>query len=121
MGSGQLQGAAADGHDWADRKDAVGTNSPVHCWPWDATTVIDMSRGYPSMTALLALLAIAGYQHRDKLAELLRNAQAKSGRSGAGGMEEGSGGALDNLGSLLGNTSVGSLLGGGLRELIDSF
>ena len=25
-----------------------------------------MSRGYPSMTALLGLLAIAGYQNRDK-------------------------------------------------------
>jgi hypothetical protein len=25
-----------------------------------------MSRGYPSMTALLALLAMAGYQNRDK-------------------------------------------------------
>ncbi len=26
------------------------------------------SRGFPSMTALLALLAIAGYQNRDKIA-----------------------------------------------------
>jgi hypothetical protein len=26
-----------------------------------------MSRGVPSMTALLALLAIAGYQNRDKI------------------------------------------------------
>ena len=31
-----------------------------------------MSRGYPSMTALLGLLAIAGYQNRDKIAEMLR-------------------------------------------------
>ena len=30
-----------------------------------------MSDGYPSMTALLGLLAVAGYQNRDKLAELL--------------------------------------------------
>jgi hypothetical protein len=30
-----------------------------------------MSKGYPSMTALLGLLAVAGYQNRDKLAELL--------------------------------------------------
>ena len=29
-----------------------------------------MSRGYPSMTALLGLLAIAGYQNRDKIAEM---------------------------------------------------
>jgi hypothetical protein len=31
-----------------------------------------MSRGFPSMTALLGLLAIAGYQNRDKIAETLR-------------------------------------------------
>ena len=30
-----------------------------------------MSRGMPSLTALLGLLAIAGYQNRDKLAEML--------------------------------------------------
>ena len=38
-----------------------------------------MSRGYPSLTALLGLLAIAGYQNRDKLAELLRGADKKPG------------------------------------------
>jgi len=36
-----------------------------------------VSRGYPSMTALLAVLAIAGYQNRDKIAEWLKNAQGK--------------------------------------------
>ena len=30
-----------------------------------------MSRGYPSMTALLGVLAIAGYQNREKIAEML--------------------------------------------------
>src|SRR5205809_7793827 len=30
-----------------------------------------MSRGFPSMTALLGLLAVAGYQNRDKIAELI--------------------------------------------------
>ena len=35
-----------------------------------------MSRGFPSMTALLGLLAIAGYQNRDKIAEMLRGATA---------------------------------------------
>jgi hypothetical protein len=38
-----------------------------------------MSRGYPSVTALLALLAFAGYQNRDKLADLLRGAQRNPG------------------------------------------
>ena len=31
-----------------------------------------MSRGMPSMVALLGLLAVAGYQNRDKIAEVLR-------------------------------------------------
>jgi uncharacterized protein YidB (DUF937 family) len=83
--------------------------------------VINMSRGFPSMTALLGLLAIAGYQHRDKLAELLRNAQAKAGAPGSGGTQAGQDGTLGNLGGLLGGTSVGGLLSGGLRDLIDSF
>ena len=30
-----------------------------------------MSRGMPSMTALLGLLAVAGYQNRHKIAEVL--------------------------------------------------
>ena len=33
-----------------------------------------MSRGMPSMTALLGLLAVAGHQNRDKLPELLKGA-----------------------------------------------
>ena len=31
----------------------------------------EMSRGMPSMVALLGLLAVAGYQNRDKIAEML--------------------------------------------------
>ena len=42
-----------------------------------------MSRGLPSMTALLGLLAIAGYQNRDKIAEMLgTGTQDKSGAWG---------------------------------------
>ena len=53
-----------------------------------------MSRGMPSLTALLGLLAIAGYQNRDKIAEML------------GG---------------LGQRQPGSAAPGGLGELIDRF
>src|SRR6266550_2590839 len=35
--------------------------------------------GFPSMTALLGLLAVAGYQNRDKIAEMLRGAQRNPG------------------------------------------
>ena len=35
------------------------------------------NRGLPSMTALLGLLAIAGYQNRDKIAEMLDDNSGK--------------------------------------------
>ena len=77
-----------------------------------------MSRGYPSMTALLGLLAIAGYQNRDKLAELLRGSQSNPGAPQPGGA---GGATTGNLGGLLGGTSLGDLLSGGLRDLVDRF
>jgi len=79
-----------------------------------------MSRGFPSMTALLGLLAVAGYQNRDKLAEML-GGQQKPGAPGSAGQPSGSGDLLGNLASKLGATGVGGLLGGGLKELVDSF
>jgi len=42
-----------------------------------------MSRGMPSMTALLGLLALAGYQNRDKLAELLKGAGSGNAQPGS--------------------------------------
>ena len=72
----------------------------------------DMSRGFPSMTALLGLLAIAGYQNRDKLGELLK---------GAGDQQNPLGGLLGNLGGALAGGGAGGLLGGGLGELLERF
>jgi uncharacterized protein YidB (DUF937 family) len=80
-----------------------------------------MSRGMPSMTALLGLLAIAGYQNRDKLAEMLNGAGANSGRIGSGGQQLGSGGLLGNLSGMLGGAGVGGLLNGGISELLEKF
>ncbi|CAN5291444.1 YidB family protein [soil metagenome] len=77
-----------------------------------------MARGMPSMVALLGLLAVAGYQNRDKLAEML---------GGAGNKTPGdpnnrdSGGILGNLGGLLGGTGIGNVLSGGLGDLVDQF
>jgi uncharacterized protein YidB (DUF937 family) len=74
------------------------------------------------MTALLGLLAIAGYQNRDKLAELFREAQAKyRGTSAPAGSQEGRAGGLGNLGGILSGTSFSELLGSGLRDLVESF
>jgi uncharacterized protein YidB (DUF937 family) len=80
-----------------------------------------MTRGYPSMTALLALLAMAGYQNRDKIAEWLKTAQSKM-NSPTQGSGAGAGGSFPgNLGGLLAGTSVGDMLSNGLRNLVDSF
>jgi uncharacterized protein YidB (DUF937 family) len=65
------------------------------------------------MTALLGLLAIAGYQNRDKLAEMLGGKQGVPGQTGLGGL-------LGQLGGGLG-TGGGGLLSGGLGELVDRF
>jgi uncharacterized protein YidB (DUF937 family) len=77
-----------------------------------------MSRGMPSMTALLGLLAVAGYQNRDKIAEFLRGSgQGQPGAAGQGGL----GGLLGQLRSSLGGAGAGGLLSGGLGELVDRF
>jgi uncharacterized protein YidB (DUF937 family) len=76
--------------------------------------------GFPSMTALLGLLAIAGYQNRDKIGELLGN--LTKGSTNQGGASGGAAGGLPGgLGGLLAGTSVGGLLTGGLGELMDKF
>ena len=76
-----------------------------------------MSRGFPSMTALLGLLAVAGYQNRDKLGEMLKG--LGGGASGTG--TPGDSGMLGKLGGTLAGASAGGLLSGGLGELIDRF
>ena len=82
-----------------------------------------MSRGFPSMTALLGLLAVAGFQNRDKIAEMLGGLTANNpaGTPGNPGQPQG---GLGGLGGLLGGLSgqnSGGLLSGGLGELVDSF
>jgi uncharacterized protein YidB (DUF937 family) len=75
------------------------------------------------MTALLGLLAIAGYQNRDKIAEMFEgltkggNEGAPSGAAPKTGLE----GVLAGLGKTVGGAGAGGLLGGGLGELVDQF
>ena len=80
-----------------------------------------MSRGMSSMTALLGLLALAGYQNRDKLGELLKGLTGNDAQPGPGNQQGPVGGLLANLGGALGGGGVGGLLGGGLGELLERF
>jgi uncharacterized protein YidB (DUF937 family) len=72
------------------------------------------------MTALLGLLALAGYQNRDKIAEMLKGA-GSGAQPGAGNQQGPLGGLLGNLGGALAGGGVGGLLNGGLGELLDRF
>jgi uncharacterized protein YidB (DUF937 family) len=90
-----------------------------------------MSNGFPSMTALLGLLAVAGYQNRDKIAEWLGGAgqaqptpgqpQPAPGGNPQPGQAGGLGGVLQQLGQNLGGATPGGILSGGLAELMDRF
>ncbi|NEJ71824.1 DUF937 domain-containing protein [Rhizobium phaseoli] len=83
------------------------------------------------LKALLAVLAVAGYQNRDKIGELLRGiqnpqqggagAQQPGGLGGILGGLAGSGGGLGGLGGLLGGLSSGGIVSGGLGDLLKTF
>lgn len=86
--------------------------------------------GFPSMTALLGLLAVAGYQNRDKISEMLGNRGSAGGTGGglggllSGALGSGAGGLASLLSSFGGNAgSAGpdQLVGGGLSELSNRF
>ncbi|MDP4023897.1 YidB family protein [Methylobacterium sp. NEAU 140] len=87
-----------------------------------------MSKGYPSMTALLGLLAVAGYQNRDKIADWLGG----SGKdrhpspvpqvpSSAGGTGSGMPANLERLLGGAGAAGIGGLIASGLGEIVEHF
>ena len=81
-----------------------------------------MSRGMPSLVALLGLLAVAGYQNRDKLTEMLGGMKQGPGSApGQSNPQGGLGGVLGKLGGVLGGASAGSVLSGGLSDLVERF
>jgi len=80
-----------------------------------------MSRGLPSMTALLGMLALAGYQNRDKISEMLNGLGANKAGGPGGPPQPGLGGLLGGLGGALGGAGAGGLLSGGLGELLNRF
>jgi len=79
------------------------------------------------MTALLALLAVAGYQNRDRLGEMLgkitgqKQTDPSSGANTGLGTEPAYTGGLGGLlGGLFGGGSTGQATTGGLGELIEN-
>ncbi len=81
-----------------------------------------MSRGMPSMVALLGLLAVAGFQNRDKIAEALGGLKGGLGGGASGNLpQEGQGNVLGNMGGVLGGAGLGGVLSGGLRDLVERF
>jgi uncharacterized protein YidB (DUF937 family) len=82
----------------------------------------EMSRGMPSMVALLGLLAVAGYQNRGKIAEVLGGLkQEPNGGPDQNNQQGAQGGMLGKLGGLLSGASAGSVLSGGLLNLVERF
>lgn len=74
---------------------------------------------FPSMVALLGLLAVAGYQNREKIAEALQGLKDRTANPD-GTPREGLGGILDGLAGMLGGAAGGGLAGG-LGDLMESF
>jgi uncharacterized protein YidB (DUF937 family) len=74
-----------------------------------------MARGMPSMTALLGLLAVAGFQNRDKIAEML------SGRIGGSDPSVGRDPRAANEAGQPGQTGPFGGLLDGIGELVDRF
>ena len=70
-----------------------------------------MSNRFPSLLALLGLVAVAGYQNREKIGDFVKGMNTG----------EGSGGALDNVKKALGDGPLASKITGGLGELMDKF
>lgn len=81
-----------------------------------------MAKGMPSLLALLGLVAVAGYQNRDKLRDMIGDAQG-----GAAGLPPrqpgaaGSGGLLEEVGQMFGSGNSGRNLSESLSTLVGRF
>lgn len=78
-----------------------------------------MSKSTPSLLALLGLVAVAGYQNRGKISEMLSNARQRSPGSRPDAAE--AGGLLSEIGNLFGGGKSAGTLSAGLSDLLDRF
>jgi uncharacterized protein YidB (DUF937 family) len=72
-----------------------------------------MARGMPSLAALLGLVAVAGYQNREKISEFVKGL-ADDPNSAAGGM-------INSVKKAIGSSPTATSITGGLGELVDHF
>jgi uncharacterized protein YidB (DUF937 family) len=72
-----------------------------------------MARGMPSLAALLGLVAVAGYQNRDKIGEFVKGL-ANDPNSAAGGM-------IESVKKTIAGSPTATSITGGLGELVDHF
>ena len=81
------------------------------------------NKGMPSLLALLGLVAVAGFQNRDKIRDMIGDARGRAVPEGGapGGTEAQSGGLLDEIGSMFGSGNSGRNLKDGLDTLVDRF
>jgi uncharacterized protein YidB (DUF937 family) len=80
----------------------------------------DMSNKMPSLAALLGLVAIAGYQNRDKIGEFVKGLQNQGGTGPVPGAPASPARPDQGTGSMGAGQAGGSILGG-LGELVEQF
>lgn len=75
----------------------------------------------PSLVALLGLLAVAGYQNRDKLGDMIRNNKPDVGPNEGPGQIRDSSSFFDEIGSLFAGATGGASLSEAMTGLVDRF
>ena len=73
------------------------------------------------MVALLGLLAVAGYQNREKISQVLGSLGQKGSNPDGASESVDLGGTLEGLRGQAGGAGLGSILSEGLGGLVDSF
>jgi uncharacterized protein YidB (DUF937 family) len=79
-----------------------------------------MSRSTPSLLALLGLVAVAGYQNRGRISEMMSDAHQKMATSGAA-PAPGGGGFLSEIGQMFQGNTSGRTISTALGDLVERF
>ncbi|MGV8988983.1 MAG: YidB family protein [Cypionkella sp.] len=79
-----------------------------------------MSRSTPSLLALLGLVAVAGYQNRGRISEMLSDAHQKIATPGSD-TPQGGGGFLSDIGQIFQGSPSGRSVSAALGDLVERF